>query len=282
MKEAKGDGLPGFQKKWTASASSRRLSDEDLLSYEDFRHVVYKWHVNLTKVSNDHDRQIRDPLRICVSAGFRLHDLAPAFLTITPLLSIQAFTACLESKEYMQIRNALLMLTKIIDYFPIVRKLASSIEEVVAKLKEDEREDLKVLATRYHAMLSTKKSSWIAEELFHLVKSVNKPPTSMTQTPANVTTMNLARAKPLAILSSSSKASGESLIVSASPTSSITTPGDGKPSLVSEPMTSTQAAPIETKKRPNQQQISAIEGKCYLFLINRPIHLSSPMIMMMD
>jgi hypothetical protein len=50
-KEAKGDGLPGFQKKWTASVAQRKLSDEELLSYEDFRRVVFKWHVNLLKVS---------------------------------------------------------------------------------------------------------------------------------------------------------------------------------------------------------------------------------------
>jgi THO complex subunit 2 len=71
----------------------------------------------------------------------------------------------------MQIRNALLILTRIIDYFPMIKKLGTLMEHIVIKLKEDEREDLKVLATRYHAMLSAKKSSWISEEAFHLVKA---------------------------------------------------------------------------------------------------------------
>ena len=174
----------------------------------------------------------------------------------------------------MQIRNALLMLTKIIDYFPIVKKLAISIEEVVAKLREDEREDLKVLATRYHAMLSTKRPSWIAEESFHLVKAVGKPPTPSIQPSTNVSTMNLATAKSLTNLPSSSRASEESSAVSASPTPTVPMPVDGKPTVVLESATSTQTAPMETKKRPNQQQISAIEGKYHFFPIDEPIHLS--------
>ncbi|KAL8162517.1 hypothetical protein V2J09_014006 [Rumex salicifolius] len=54
---------------------------------------------------------------------------------------------CLESAEYMEIHNALIMLTKISSVFPVTRKSGINIEKRVAKIKTDEREDLKVLAT---------------------------------------------------------------------------------------------------------------------------------------
>jgi THO complex subunit 2 len=48
----------------------------------------------------------------------------------------------------MDVRNALLVLTKIVKVYPLVHKLAVLIERRVLKIKEDSREDLKVLANR--------------------------------------------------------------------------------------------------------------------------------------
>ncbi|VAH85586.1 unnamed protein product [Triticum turgidum subsp. durum] len=73
---------------------------------------------------------------------------------------------CMESKEYMEIRNALIVLTKITSIFPVMRKSGINIEKRVAKLKGDEREDLKVLATGVAAALAARKSSWVSEEEF--------------------------------------------------------------------------------------------------------------------
>ncbi|XP_048593930.1 THO complex subunit 2 [Brassica napus] len=73
---------------------------------------------------------------------------------------------CLESNEYMEIRNALIMLTKISGVFPVTRKTGYNIEKRVAKIKNDEREDLKVLATGVAAALSARKSSWVTDEEF--------------------------------------------------------------------------------------------------------------------
>ncbi|PPS08311.1 hypothetical protein GOBAR_AA12331 [Gossypium barbadense] len=73
---------------------------------------------------------------------------------------------CLESTEYMEIRNALIMLTKISSVFPVTRKSGINLEKRVAKIKNDEREDLKVLATGVAAALAARKSSWVTDEEF--------------------------------------------------------------------------------------------------------------------
>ncbi|XP_008787914.2 THO complex subunit 2-like isoform X2 [Phoenix dactylifera] len=73
---------------------------------------------------------------------------------------------CLESTEYMEIRNALIVLTKISSVFPVTRKSGINLEKRVAKIKGDEREDLKVLATGVAAALAARKSSWVSEEEF--------------------------------------------------------------------------------------------------------------------
>ncbi|PKA49885.1 hypothetical protein AXF42_Ash004427 [Apostasia shenzhenica] len=73
---------------------------------------------------------------------------------------------CLESTEYIEIRNALIMLTKISGVFPVTRKSGINLEKRVAKIKADEREDLKVLATGVAAALAARKSSWVSEEEF--------------------------------------------------------------------------------------------------------------------
>ncbi|KAL3502101.1 hypothetical protein ACH5RR_036550 [Cinchona calisaya] len=73
---------------------------------------------------------------------------------------------CLESTEYMEIRNALIMLTKISSVFPVTRKSGINLEKRVSKIKSDEREDLKVLATSVAAALAARKPSWVTDEEF--------------------------------------------------------------------------------------------------------------------
>ncbi|MQL84853.1 hypothetical protein Taro_017363 [Colocasia esculenta] len=73
---------------------------------------------------------------------------------------------CLESPEYIEIRNALIMLTKISSIFPVTRKTGLNLERRVSKIKNDEREDLKVLATGVAAALAGRKGSWVSEEEF--------------------------------------------------------------------------------------------------------------------
>lgn len=82
---------------------------------------------------------------------------------------------CLESIEYMEIRNALIMLTKISSVFPVTRKTGINLEKRVAKIKSDEREDLKVLATGVAAALAARKPSWVTDEEFGNGYLDNKP-----------------------------------------------------------------------------------------------------------
>ncbi|CAJ2675999.1 unnamed protein product [Trifolium pratense] len=91
---------------------------------------------------------------------------------------------CLESSEYMEIRNALIMLTKISSVFPVTRKSGINLEKRVAKIKSDEREDLKVLATGVAAALAARKPSWVTEEEFGMGFLELKPAPSMTKSAA--------------------------------------------------------------------------------------------------
>ncbi|KAL6613932.1 hypothetical protein ACP70R_036202 [Stipagrostis hirtigluma subsp. patula] len=90
----------------------------------------------------------------------------------------KALNQCMESKEYMEIRNALIVLTKISSVFPVLRKSGVNLEKRVAKLKGDEREDLKVLATGVAAALAARKSSWLSEEEFGMGHLDLKPATA--------------------------------------------------------------------------------------------------------
>ncbi|KAE8716675.1 THO complex subunit 2 [Hibiscus syriacus] len=90
---------------------------------------------------------------------------------------------CLESTEYMEIRNALIMLTKISSAFPVTRKSGINLEKRVAKIKNDEREDLKVLATGVAAALAARKSSWVTDEEFGMGYLELKPALSLAAKP---------------------------------------------------------------------------------------------------
>ncbi len=49
----------------------------------------------------------------------------------------------------MEIRSGLLVLTKMIEHYPMLKKVAVPLEKRLVKIKEEEgREDLKILATR--------------------------------------------------------------------------------------------------------------------------------------
>ncbi|XP_057777651.1 THO complex subunit 2 [Salvia miltiorrhiza] len=97
---------------------------------------------------------------------------------------------CLESTEYMEIRNALIMLTKISSVFPVTRKTGINLEKRVAKIKSDEREDLKVLATGVAAALAARKPSWVTDEEFGMgyldIKAAPAPASRSLSSNANV------------------------------------------------------------------------------------------------
>ncbi|XP_077984941.1 THO complex subunit 2-like isoform X2 [Glandiceps talaboti] len=106
-------------------------SKADQLDYENFRHVCHKWQYKITK----------------------------------------AVVICLESQEYVQIRNTLIVLTKILSYYPMVQNFGQALERRVDKIRQEEKDkrpDIYALAMGYSGQLKSKKGGMMPENLFHL------------------------------------------------------------------------------------------------------------------
>ncbi|XP_026748281.2 THO complex subunit 2 isoform X1 [Galleria mellonella] len=112
--------------------SNQFTEANDHVGYENYRHVCHKWHYKITK----------------------------------------AMVVCLDSGDYVQIRNALIVLIRVLPHFPVLEKLAQIIERKVDKVKEEEktqRQDLYVLATGYSGQLRNKVPHMMRESDFHQV-----------------------------------------------------------------------------------------------------------------
>ncbi|XP_030241352.1 THO complex subunit 2 isoform X1 [Drosophila navojoa] len=104
----------------------------DHVGYENYRHVCHKWHYKITK----------------------------------------AIVFCLDSKDFMQIRNALIILMRILPHYPVLSKLAQIIERKVDKVREEEktkRPDLFAIASSYIGQLKLKSPHMFKESDFHQV-----------------------------------------------------------------------------------------------------------------
>ena len=98
------------------------------VSREDFYKLAHKWHVRVGK----------------------------------------AFINCLEETEYMSLRNALAVLTRVTSEFPATRRVGAHILRAAEKIqKTDARGDLKTVAARYLAMLNKAKSGWVSDHGFN-------------------------------------------------------------------------------------------------------------------
>merc|ERR1712241_284277 len=76
------------------------------------------------------------------------------------------------SKDHVQIRNALTILTKILPHFPVIAKLNGVIEKRIEKVCNDEKEsrkDLYIKAMSYSGQLRNRKNSVLKEHEFHQV-----------------------------------------------------------------------------------------------------------------
>jgi len=81
------------------------------------------------------------------------------------LKATRAFLNCLESDEYMHIRNSLIVLNRVSHVFPKLRKCGQHIEKRVAEIKlGDSRADLKTMAEAYLASLSKQKGTWKGDD----------------------------------------------------------------------------------------------------------------------
>nr|CAH7765709.1 unnamed protein product [Callosobruchus chinensis] len=90
-----------------------------------------------------------------------------------------SMVTCLESKDYVQIRNSLIILIKIIPQFPTLLKLGQFIEKRIEKVRDDERnnrQDLFTLSSSYLGLLKQKISSgqMMKESDFHIPQEKEK------------------------------------------------------------------------------------------------------------
>ena len=130
-------GYPGFVTKFRVATNDTpedAKNSKDHVDYENYRHVVHKWHFKIAK----------------------------------------ALVVCLESKDYVQIRNALTILTKILPHFPVITKLNGVIEKRIEKVCNDEKEsrkDLYIKAMSYSGQLKARKHLVMKEHEFHQVNA---------------------------------------------------------------------------------------------------------------
>uniref|UniRef100_T1IQC9 THO complex subunit 2 n=1 Tax=Strigamia maritima TaxID=126957 RepID=T1IQC9_STRMM len=111
-------------------ANQATESASDHVDYENYRHVCHKWHFKITK----------------------------------------AMVTCLTSGDYVQIRNSLIILTKILPHYPVVSNLGNVIEVRIKNVQETEKQkrpDLCTLALAYLGQLKLKKANFIQEQEFH-------------------------------------------------------------------------------------------------------------------
>lgn len=120
---------------------SANPSEAIYLQYEEFRSVMFKWH---------------------------------KFLTV-------AFRNCLESRDYMHVRNALAVLEKISGQFPQIDSHGAMLEANVNSIasKAETRGDLQVRAQGYLALLRKSSKSWVTAARFSAqTKSAASPANS--------------------------------------------------------------------------------------------------------
>ncbi|XAR65132.1 hypothetical protein NMG60_11009111 [Bertholletia excelsa] len=176
---------------------------------------------------------------------------------------------CLESTEYLEIRNALIMLTKISNVFPVTRKSGINLEKRVAKIKSDEREDLKVLATGVAAALAARKPSWVTEEEFGKGYLELKPapalpskslPGNQNSDSANVVKDQMLRTKPAdGRLERTESASLKSDQVHVKPKAGSVNGSDAQPSMPSAAVHAGTSKSIENQKQIDESMNRALD-----------------------
>eukprot|EP01124_Arcella_intermedia_P007556 TRINITY_DN14644_c0_g1_i1.p1 TRINITY_DN14644_c0_g1~~TRINITY_DN14644_c0_g1_i1.p1 ORF type:complete len:1391 (-),score=439.06 TRINITY_DN14644_c0_g1_i1:79-3657(-) len=77
------------------------------------------------------------------------------------------FTSFIESGKFIKIRNAIIVLTKLLGVFPSYNKVASAIENCIAPLASERRNDIKVRAESYKGKLEKNKSTLLSDEQYY-------------------------------------------------------------------------------------------------------------------
>ncbi|ORY46937.1 hypothetical protein BCR33DRAFT_736433 [Rhizoclosmatium globosum] len=98
---------PGFAMRWNPDPVTGQIPFADLMKHSDFIKIMFKWHAQLHTT----------------------------------------ITRCMESSDYAQITNSIIVLDKVQDYFPKLKEHAQTLETSVQSViaKETERKDLKLI-----------------------------------------------------------------------------------------------------------------------------------------
>lgn len=126
----------GVKRDLAGFACNARLTPEgkpeNLLLYEDFRRLFFKWHKNL----------------------------------------YNAFRICLNNGGYMHIKNAIVILKCIHRCYPAVNFMGKGLMEILARIVKDEktvRDDLFVAANSLKGMIGAREKEWVMPQAFHFV-----------------------------------------------------------------------------------------------------------------
>lgn len=124
---------------------------QTVLDYEDYRRLLFKWHGNLNG----------------------------------------ALQTCFESSEFMYIRNGITVQRAIVQVFPSLNFMGTSIVKQVTRLSEEEtRQDLKLAAKSLLGPLRNREKQWVMPQAFRLSagkesgnKSASRAPSARPETP---------------------------------------------------------------------------------------------------
>jgi THO complex subunit 2 len=145
--ESEAEGYPGCLTR-VKKTSDNQSAVEGRFDHDEFRAICYKWH-------------------FCMSKSFGL---------------------LLTANKYIERRNVLIMLTKLLPSFPLVTAHVKSIEKHVDKVREEEkqnnRNDLSVMAASYLAQLKRRNITPVPTEQFYIPKTKAK---TTNTTPKNQT-----------------------------------------------------------------------------------------------
>ncbi|CAF0914333.1 unnamed protein product [Adineta steineri] len=121
-----------------ASKTTGTTQTPEQLDYDNFRHVCHKWHYKLAK----------------------------------------SFIVCLDSNDYIQIRNVLQVLTVLLPIYPKMTTFYAALERRIKSIcvaEKDRRHDLFALAKCYSGRLANKHRDMIEEGQFHSVPERSTP-----------------------------------------------------------------------------------------------------------
>ncbi|VDN97902.1 unnamed protein product, partial [Rodentolepis nana] len=225
---------PGFVTVFRKGPHSNNKADQ--LQFENYRHVVHKWHYRMTK----------------------------------------AAVACLESGNYAQIRNALIVLTRILPYYPKVDQFGMAVERRVNKLKEsekDKRPDLKAIMSgisyfplTYAGLLRPMKDTWVTESQIHLKEQRPDPVAiSLRNPPSAASTSQQQQGQTTAASSSSANAASLSSQTTTKSSSQLSKSAGNTPTgnkTAKTPATNSaqkRVAPFEAGNSPSIEHVSSDE-----------------------